>query len=310
MSLGRILKVITVIVAGAACAGPSWSQPAGPSPAAEGFEAVGTLLDDALPELSGLAASHRRPGVQWALSDSGNAPALVALSPELRRLEVVAVEGVINHDWEDLASFERDGQAWLLIADTGDNFSLRAEVSLILVPEPGPGQSTVAPARVIRFRYEDGPRDCEAMAIDAKRGRVLLADKGRHPVGLYELAFDGPDAGVRVARRLADFPDLVPTPAPRVQTLGGARWRGTATAMDLSPDGLSLIVLSTLSATLFRRDVDQDWPAALARPALSQRLPRLPMFESMALETGGGSALLATEARPAQFYRWRLPPAP
>jgi hypothetical protein len=81
--------------------------------------------------------------------------------------------------------------------------------------------------------------------------------------------------------------------------------------MDLSPDGNSLIILSTLSASLFRRGPDQDWPTALAQPVLSQRLPSLPMFESIALETGGRSALLATEAQPALFYRWALPvPSP
>ncbi|WP_133882153.1 hypothetical protein [Panacagrimonas perspica] len=299
--------MITVIGALMACAIASSASTPSAAPAAEGFEYVGALLDPSLPELSGLAASFRRPGLHWALSDSGNDPALVAVDAQLVRQEVVAVEGVINHDWEDLASFEHDGEAWLLIADTGDNFSLRSEVSLILVPEPGPGQRQVAPGRVIRFRYEDGPRDCEAMAIDATRQRVLLADKGRHPVGLYELSIAGTDTDVRVARHLANFPDLVPTPPPRVQTLSGARWRGTATAMDLSPDGNMLIVLSTLSASLFRRGPDQDWTAALAQPVLSQRLPPLPMFESMALEIGGRSALLATEARPALFYRWSLP---
>lgn len=307
MMLAQQLKVITVIGAFATCA-IAWSAAAPPAtPAADGFTYVGALLDPSLPELSGLAASFQRPGLHWALSDSGNDPALVAVDTKLARQEVVAVEGVINHDWEDLASFEQDGKAWLLIADTGDNFSLRSEVSLILVPEPGPGERQVAPVRVIRFRYEDGPRDCEAMAVDATRQRVLLADKGRHPVGLYELSLAGPDNEVRVARHLANFPDLVPTPPPRVQTLAGARWRGTATALDLSADGNSLIILSTLSASLFRRGPDQDWTTILAKPVLSQRLPPLPMFESMALETGGRSALLATEARPALFYRWALP---
>ena len=304
MSLARILKVIAVICAGA---GGAVAADPGP-PTADGFTYLGDLLDDALPELSGLAPSHLRPGLRWALSDSGNAPVVVAIDSDLKQQGVVQVEGGHNHDWEDVASFEQDGGAWLLIADTGDNFSLRAEVSLILVPEPPAGATSVVPARIIRFTYADGPRDCEAVAVDVPGRRVLLADKGRHPVGLYELPLDGAEQGLRMARRIADFRDLVPTPPPRVQTLGGFTWRGTATAMDLSPDGLSMVVLSTLSATLFRREPAQDWPAALARPVLSQRLPRLPMFESMMIEPGGESALLATEARPARFYRWRLAP--
>ncbi len=306
MSLSDKLKVIAVMSVVLACGAGCGGSNAEPPPAAAGLEYVGSLDDTVLPELSGLAVSHLRPGVQWALSDSGNPAELVAIGADLKRLEVTRVEGAINHDWEDLASFEQDGRPWLLIADTGDNFSLRSEVSLILVPEPVSEQVSVVPARTLRFRYEDGPRDCEAMTVDVPRRRVLLADKGRHPVGLYELPLDGDDKSVRVARRLADFPDLVPTSAPRVQTMGGRNWRGTATAMDLSPDGLSLIVLSTLSVSLFQRTADEDWPEALAHPQLEQRLPKLPMFESLAFEAGGDSALAATESRPALFYRWKL----
>lgn len=310
MNLPAKLKVIALVWVGFCPGVVGIAGDAGPAPPAAGFEYLGPLRDEAVPELSGLAASHRRGGVQWALSDSGNEPVLVALDADLKRVDVVRVEGVINHDWEDLASFEQDGRAWLLIADTGDNFSLRSEVSLILLAEPEAGQTSITPSRTIRFRYEDGARDCEAMAVDAPRRRVLLADKRRYPVGLYELPLerDG-DVGdaVQAARRLADFPDLMPTPLPRVQTLSGSQWRGTATAMDLSPDGLSLIVLSPLSASLFRRGPGQDWPTVLAQPLLSQRLPKLPGFESMAFETGGGSARLATESRPAHFYRWTLP---
>jgi hypothetical protein len=104
----------------AGCAG-SHAEPVSPT---AGFEYVGGLDDAALPELSGLAGSHLRSGVQWALSDSGNPPELVAIDADLKRLEVTRVGGAINHDWEDLASFEQDGRGWLLIADTGDNCPL------------------------------------------------------------------------------------------------------------------------------------------------------------------------------------------
>lgn len=269
------------------------------------FTTRGEVDDAALPELSGLAPSRRQPGWLWAISDSGNAPVLVALDAQLRRVAVVRVDGAYNHDWEDLASFERDGQSWLLIADVGDNFSLRSEVRLILVPEPEPGATRVAPARTLRVRYADGARDCEAVAVDGPGGRVLLADKGRHPAGLYELPLDGGE-DVRTAMRIADFPNLVPTPQPRVQTLGGTQGRGTPTAMDLSADGLRLIVLTYLSATLFERRADQPWAEALTQPRLSERAPREPMFEAMSFEADGESAVLGSERVPAQFYRWNL----
>lgn len=271
------------------------------------FQDLGRTAHPALPELSGLAPSHRQPDRLWAISDSGNAPELVALDGPERRVEVVRVAGADNHDWEDLASFERDGQAWLLIADVGDNLWLRSEVRLILVPEPAPGDAEVRPARTIRLRYADGPRDCEAVAVDVARGRVLLADKGRLPAGLYEVALDGgDDQDLRVATRVADFPDLVPTPRPRVQTLGGAQGRGTPTAMDLSADGRRLVVLTYLSASLFERAPGTSWPEALAHPKRSERVPPRPGFEAISFEPDGDNAVLANESVPSRFYRWTL----
>lgn len=272
--------------------------------ASDGFAWRGSVRHPALPELSGLAASIRQPGHFWAVNDSGNDPVLVALDADLQVTAVVPVADAVNIDWEDLASFEQDGRAWLVIADTGDNFALRSEASLIVVPEPGPGEARVAPTRTIRFRYEDGARDCEAVAVDAAGRRVLLADKGRQPGGLYELTLEGPDDAVRVARRIASFPDLVPTAPPRVQTLGGAMGRGAPTAMDVSRDGRKLLVLTYLSATLFERAPDQGWAEALARPRVSRRVPREPMFEAMAFDLAGTSALLGSERVPARFYRW------
>lgn len=303
MSLALTLNVFTAIC----LAFFEVAQAAGPAPkpiADSGFEALPELRSAALTELSGLAVSRRVSGRVWAVNDSGNAASLVALNARAEVVGVVPVQDGYNHDWEDLASFELDGRPWLLIADTGDNFSLRTEVALILVPEPKPTDRSVQPERLIRFRYEDGPRDCEAVAVDAPRRRVLLADKGRHPVGLYELPLEG-DAGVRIARRIGEFPQLVPTAPPRVPTLGGVRGRGTPTSMSLSADGRRLAVLTYLSLSLFERGPDEDWPVALQRPPLrNERLPRRPLFEALALSADGRSALAGTEGAQTWLYRW------
>jgi hypothetical protein len=300
MMLKHKLKVVAAI--GALAMGVAGAAPAGPPGAA--FVSLGTVADAALPELSGLAASRREPGRYWAINDSGNEAALVALDAALRVTAVVGVRGAVNVDWEDLASFEQDGRPWILIADTGDNFAIRSEASLVLVPEPGSGDASVPPARTLRFQYEDGPRDCEAMAVDVPGRRVLLADKGRQPVGLYAVSLDAPDGTLQTTRRIASFPALVPTAPPRVQTLGGAMGRGTATAMDVSADGLRLVVLTYLSATLFERAPGQSWAEALVRPRRSERLPREPMFEALALDPEGRSALVGSEGMPARVYRW------
>lgn len=303
ISLQLIFNVITAISL-VFCTESQAASPASNPVSASGFEPLPELRSAVLTELSGLAVSRREPARLWAVNDSGNAASLVALNGRSEVVGVVPVQDGDNHDWEDLASFELDGRPWLLIADTGDNFSLRSEVALILLPEPRPSDPGVRPERVIRFRYEDGPRDCEAVAVDAPRRRVLLADKGRTPAGLYELPLEGADE-VRIARRIGEFPELVHTPLPRVPTLGGLRGRGTPTAMSLSADGRRLAVLTYLTLSLFERGAKEDWSAVLRRaPQHSARLPRRPLFEALALSADGRSALLGTEGKPAYLYRW------
>src|SRR3546814_1566799 len=43
------------------------------------------------------------------------------------------------------------------------------------------------PAWSIAFRWPDGARDCEAVAVDARRGEVLLISKKRTPPELFAL---------------------------------------------------------------------------------------------------------------------------
>lgn len=266
------------------------------------FVSTGVVQDPQLTEISGLARSRVRAGLLWAINDSGHAASLHALNLQGQRLASVPVEGVNNFDWEDLQSLELHGRPYLLIADTGDNFAFRSELRLILVPEPALDALSVRPERVIRFSFEGGARDCEAVAVDAPRGRILLADKGRQPAGLFALDLDGPDQG-RVARRIADLPDLIPE-ALRPGARGSLLRRATPTSMGLSDDGRRLVVLSYLSLSVFERGADPEWPQRLRHASPSQRLPSQPLFEALALNPDGRSGWVVTEGQRAPMYRW------
>lgn len=126
----------------------------------------------AVPELSGLVASARHPGVLWALSDSGNAPALVALDATTCSVRGVASVPAANTDWEGLAAGNREGKPVLFIADTGNNLRDRSEVAVIEVPEPALG-TTTATARVRPFSMPDGPVDVEGIMARGKRVWVV-----------------------------------------------------------------------------------------------------------------------------------------
>ncbi|HZX79720.1 MAG TPA: hypothetical protein VFE72_02050, partial [Lysobacter sp.] len=149
---------------------------------------TGLMLDPQLRETSGLVVSHRHAGVLWLHDDGGNPARLFAVNRDGDRVATLRVEGVPKTDWEDIAAFERDGRSYLLIADTGDNGGLRKTLQLHAVEEPAALQNArVKPAWSIVFRWPDGPRDCEAVTVDARRGEVLLVSKRRQPPELFRL---------------------------------------------------------------------------------------------------------------------------
>jgi len=97
---------------------------------------VGRIVHAAATETSGLAASHRASDLLWIHNDSAGQPVLYAIGTDGRLRGSVRIAGVKNIDWEDIASFELDGQAWLLIADTGDNNGTRKNCALYVIAEP------------------------------------------------------------------------------------------------------------------------------------------------------------------------------
>jgi hypothetical protein len=61
---------------------------------------------------------------------------------------------------------------------SADNKTVREECVFYIVREPAlpaAGKSlspTTLPSWQIRFRYQDGPRDCESVAVDAKEEKM------------------------------------------------------------------------------------------------------------------------------------------
>ncbi|WP_299692289.1 hypothetical protein [Hydrocarboniphaga sp.] len=267
---------------------------------------VGAVQTDALVELSGIAVSRRVPGRWWGHNDSGNLAELFAFDGRGHSLGRVAIDAP-ELDWEDMASYERDGVAYLAVADTGDNFSFRSQLAIQIVAEPSaelPAQP-LKPLRTIAFRFEDGPRDCESLAADPAKRRFLLIDKQRSPAGVYELPMDPPPGVVATARRIADLPPLYRDPLPPASPAGSERYRGTATAADLSAEGRRLAVLTYTHLALFERRGDEDWPQAFkARDPLLLRLPALRIAEGMGLSADGKTALIGGERLHSPLLRW------
>lgn len=239
-----------------------------------------------LSEASGLAASRRRPGLWWTHNDSGHAPELFGFDSDGRLLAQVRVQEIAE-DWEDLASFEWRGDPYLAIADTGDNLAWRRQARVLLVAEPELGERTVAPTRTLRFSYPDGPRDVEALAVDAVSGTILLLEKRRPPARLYALDLDGPDE--QVARVVGELPAAPPPQPVPAQTVGARYSRDMVTAMDLAADRRELVLMTYRRVLRYRVGADGDWGEVL-RAGLEAwlELPRdARLYEAVAIDGEG-----------------------
>ena len=283
----------TLALATAACA-----------PAKEPFSRLaGIVFDQRLDEISGVAASRAHGDVLWMANDGGNEAALYAVSKRGRVLARYAVQGAANTDWEDLAAFELHGKHYLLIADTGDNGGLRRTLQLHVLEEPRAiADGTLRPAWSIAFRWPDGPRDCEAVAVDVARGEVLLVSKKRHPAELFALPLR-PAGGLQVARRiglLRGVPQA--SEAERRRNPARARLHGQVTAADVSPDGRTLAVLTYSDVLFYPRRANEGWARAVSRAPEVHDLPWLPQPEALAWSSGGGGLFATGEFSPAPLF--------
>ena len=265
----------------------------------------GLMFDNALGEVSGMAASRRHADVLWVQNDGGNTPVLYAVSPRGALLASDRVEGVATTDWEDLAAFELDGRHYILIADTGDNGGLRRTLQLHVVEEPASlGNTVLRPAWSVSFRWPDGPRDCEAAFVDAAAGKVLLISKKRHPPELFEVPLRPPAGTTLVARRIGT---LAGVPQADAQSLRdrpkSARLVGQVTAADLSPDGRTLAVLTYQDVLFYPRQAGQGWAQTVARAPRIEPLPvLLPQAEALAWSAIGSGLYASGEFRPAPIF--------
>ena len=298
--MSRILLLLALFVADPGGA-LRWSRP----------EYAGVLADPELAEVSGIAASRANPGVYWTQNDSGGGARLVAMQADGTRVASYTVTGAENTDWEDLDAFELDGKRYLLIADTGDNGGIRKQLTLYVVEEPARLRDgdTLKPAWTINFRWPDGARDCEASAVDAARGEVLLISKKRVPPELFRVKLRPSDGGVQVAELLATLPAIKqPSQAELKKNPVYGRYRSQITAADLSPNGRVLAVLNYHSIHLYVRNPSEDWAQALKQAPGQLDFPWLPQAEAIAFSPDGRSLLIGGEQRPSPLLMYRAIP--
>ena len=280
-----------------------------------GFSIAGQIDDKRIKESSGLAYSTRSEGVLWTINDSGNKAEIYAINEDGERLGTVKLKGVKNKDWEDISSFKYKGKSYLLIADVGDNKAKRDSLFLHFIKEPKQKDLSkndklkISPSWSTEFSYEDGPRDCESVAVNVSHEQVLLLSKRNQPPVLYQLPLvDQAKKGKQRAQRIMPLTSLTPANPNDIRNLKHMAFNGQPTAMDISKDYKSAIVLTYLRAYYFSNpkannsiDVFQSKPQIIELPYLEQA-------EAISFGKNNKTAFITSEGRPTPLLKLNLTP--
>jgi hypothetical protein len=148
--------------------------------------AVAGSFDVALaPEVSGLAASVRNPGVYYLVDDPPGTTEVVAVEEDGTLVARLPIAGMDAANAEALAvgaCGAGDADTCLYVGDIGDHVG-RPDVVVLRVREPAlsapptaPPPAEPVPAEILRLTYPEAPTDAEALLVDAE-GRPLLVSK-------------------------------------------------------------------------------------------------------------------------------------
>jgi len=256
-------------------------------------------LPEELYEASGIIRDPRRHDLFWIHNDSGNSPEIYGVDLSGKVVSVVPLLGVANRDFEDIAIGPCPDGTCLYLADIGDNLAVFASVLIHRLPLPDlpPSEGTevrqspaIEPNATWRLVYEDGPRDAEALAVDAKRSELVVVSKGRNDeIVLYAI----PLADLRA--NLADTDTL--RRIGRLRLPIGTNSSQFVTAADLSPDASTLVVRSYTTLYQFAWEGSSALDTATVPGWASLMSAREAQGEGVSWDSFGEYVMLVSEGR-------------
>lgn len=249
-------------------------------------EPTGRLTSPDIREASGLVASLSHPGFLWTHNDSGDAARIFLLDSVARHRGTWYLQGVTARDWEEIDRLSREGVEYLIVADIGDNRARRDFVSIHVFPEPvlpasltSKGSDVIhvdsIPAKQIQtwhLRYEDGPRDAEALFYDERDELLYVISKRELPAGIYTTKLPAAahaPSDTLLLRRQGDLP---------------LTW---ITAAALSPSGEEVLIKNLLQVFHWQRQPSETLLQTLQRPGTALPYRPEPQGEAITFAAHG-----------------------
>ena len=231
---------------------------------------VADIENRELDESSGLAASNVHDDLFWSINDSGSKPYVYAIGMDGADLGTWQVDVATAVDWESMDAFTLDGESYLIIGDTGDNFRWRPTVRLLVVPEPKEllaSRDALPVAWEVRYRYPEGYRDSESLGVDVSSETVYVVSKRHYPPEVFSVPLRA--KGVVEALKIADLVDIPRLTVREVDEDGGDHYRYSPGGLDIAGD--RMLLTTHKHVYLYSLNALGDKPKRIDMPSLGQR---------------------------------------
>jgi len=272
----KVMLVTTTLLAAMPAAVPAGAAAAQNCPEFGAKTVVGSIGNDQIRELSGVAASRTQSGVLWVHNDSRDVDddRVYAIAPGGTTLMTVNLSDAHNWDWEDIAvgPGPRPGVDYLYIADIGSNARTRDPVRIYRFEEPEVtgGTITVPAGRIETFTFiyqnpnggagATWSRNAESLTVDPVTGDIVIVEKEQATIGgvpysswVYRLR----------PRQLIEGPKVIAKAMVAIRTRYEAG-STPPTAADFSPDGRVLFVKNNTEIFAWPRSAGDSIFEALA----------------------------------------------
>lgn len=230
----------------------------------------GKLQDEAMDEISGIAASSVFPGVYYVHNDSGDTSRFFAITPTGKLKATIyfnaeKAEKFGVRDCEDIAVGPGPvkGKSYVYMGDIGDNNSSRKYIAIHRMVEPASvtGKDSIlhAHAEALFLKYPDGSKDAETMMVDPIEQLIYIVSKRKDTIKIYTtpLNYHAGDTLMLNLRAKLHFNGLLPF-----------KW---ITAGDISKDGKQILLKSYVKVYYWQRKGDEPvWQTMQGKP---QELP-------------------------------------
>ena len=263
------------------------------SPFAAGVE-TGNLQDDGITEASGLAASHIRNNYYWTHNDSGDSARLFLIGKDGSSKGIVHFQQPVL-DCEDIATGIGAAKGkYVYLGDIGDNFHFRPFINLYIFKEDSllytieKKQNFIQHYTKVTLKYDDGPKDAEALMIDPVDSLLYIVSKREKNVGIYT----------------ASLKELF-TQSTVVLKKMGTTAHTRITAGDISADGSEVIIRNYDNLFYWKRQKGEPVYETLQRPAIQLDYTKEKQGEAVCFAADHSGILTTSEGKHAAVYFYK-----